>query len=247
MITNINENIINNRYSSKYLNNKRDGSTCIIVIIFEETGIIKTYNIGDSMAGIKINDTLHFTKMHDVNNKEEVKRLQDEGVKMDTSQYLKIISTENRDATMAEGAYFNFKYRYPDDTPIPPNEYNSGIDKIAMTRSLGHNHAHHFVTLQEFECQTYRYTPGNDSVTIITATDGLWDILSPDGSRNIFTKIETSTNINLVEELLNFAERLWKCKWNYHIPKGYAGHGGKAKVTDLGNYDDIGIAIYRSR
>lgn len=247
MINNINSHLIYNEYTSEYANNKRDGSTCIIVIIFENIGLIKTYNIGDSMTGIKINDTIHFTKMHDKNNQSEVKRVQDEGIKLDNDTCMKIISTKNRDATMMECTYFNFKYIYSDDTVIPSNKFNSKVDRIAMTRSLGHNHAHHFATLQEFECETFTYIPNTDKVTIITATDGLWDILSPDGSRNIFTKVENSDSANLVEELLDFAESLWKSKWNYHIPKGYAGYGGKPIITDLGNFDDIGIAIYHSK
>ena len=247
MIHHINKYIITNKNTLEYANNKMDGSTCIIVIIFEKIGVIKTYNIGDSMCGIKINDTIHFTKMHDVHHQEEVQRLKQQNILFDHAPSLKIISTDNRDATMVDGTYFNFKYIYPDDTPIPPEQFNSKVDRIAMTRSLGHNHGYHFTTLQEFECETYRYTPGSDSVTIITGTDGLWDILSPDGSKNIFKKIEKSNSSNLVNELLEFAEKMWKCKWNYHIPKGYAGYGDKPLITNLGGCDDIGIAIYISR
>ncbi len=255
MLENINKHLMYKKFDKHHhvingewcINNAHDGSTCIIVIIFEQLGIIKTFNIGDSMTGIKINDSIVFTKMHNVDNEAEVQRLRENDVKTEDAWRMKIISSKNRDASMCKGIYFNFKYVYPADSPIRSWNQNSKEDKLAMTRALGHNHGHHFATLQEFDCNTYTYTPGIDTVTIISATDGLWDILCPETSKQIFTDVETSTTPNLVEKLLDMAENLWTSTWNYHTPPGFSGYGDPPTQTKLGGVDDIGIAVYHCK
>lgn len=247
MLANINKFILHNKDTTKRANHVHDGSTCAIVMIFEQLGIIKTYNIGDSMTGIKINDSIVFTQMHDADNVSEIQRVSENGVEFEDTWRLKILSSKNLDATMQKGKYFKFKYIYPDDSPIPYYEYNTTEDKLAMTRSLGHNHAHHFATLQEFDCETYTYTPGTDTVTIISASDGLWDVLCPEAARQIFTDVETSSSPNPVENLLDMAENLWTSTWNYHTPAGFSGHGNPPTQTGLGGADDVGIAVYHCK
>jgi len=246
MLANINKHILRSK-DTKYVNNVRDGTTCNIVLIFEKTGIIKTFNIGDSMTGIKINDTITFTKMHNAENESEIQRIQENGIEIEETWALKVLSSKSLDATMKKGKYFKFKYEYPDDTPVMHYEFNTVIDKLAMTRSIGHNHAHHFVTLQDFECETYSYTPGTDTVTIISASDGLWDVLCPEATRQIFTDVETSTSPNPVNNLLDMAENLWTATWNYHTPSGFTGYGDPPTQCGLGGADDVGIAVYHCK
>ena len=113
-----------------------------------------------------------------------------------------------------------------------------------MTRALGHNHGDVFATMQEFDTLELQYNSG-DTLVVLAATDGLWDIL-PANTDFIFANIITTIrkNNNPVTMLLEFAESRWKASWDYHLPLQWRKTGDMPEKQSFTMYDDIGIAIY---
>lgn len=219
----INEYIILGPYSFTLLaDNFRDGSTCSIVKMFESH--IECYTIGDSQVGIKINNNYFYTKNHDLDHEEDVNRLKEDKNVVITETWKGKVLNDN-DITMVKGKYF--------DHPTP---FDDKKDCIAMTRSLGHNYGKHFSTLQEFELFRIDYT-SDDNVTIIAATDGLWDVVHDKNA--ILSKFEeesiTHNAHTAITRLMNRTENKWTQKWNYYW------EGKLAEQTKFPNPDDIGI------
>lgn len=223
--------------NGKVRDNIYDGSTCSIVKIYMHTGIIKCYTIGDSKVCIKINDKLYYTKNHDSNNKEEIDRMKEEGVKMKDSWKLYILD-DKCSATMVKGK--RFCHQYKDNSNV--------IENLAFTRSLGHNRGKLFSTLQHFETLILTFDPKKDNVTILGATDGMWDVMHRNYLDDIFKysenyfRVDNSTEISPVEYSLNKAEKLWLCNYNYYLPSEY--NKKEPEITKIGDVDDIGIVIF---
>jgi len=203
-------------------NNYRDGSTCSIVKMFES--YIECYTIGDSQVGIKINNDYFYTKNHDLDNEEDVNRLKEDKNVIITDTWKGKVLNDN-DITMTKGKYFDY-----------PNISTTAKDRIAMTRALGHNYGRHFSTLQEFDLFRIDYT-SDDSVTIIAATDGLWDVVHDKNA--ILSKFEEETITHnahtAITRLMNRTENKWTQKWNYYW------EGKLVEQTQFPNPDDIGI------
>ena len=224
LILNINEylSIDNSTSTSKPADNFRDGTTCSIVKMYDT--YIECYTIGDSQVGIKINDNYFYTTNHDADNKDEVTRLvRDESVVITETWKGKVLN--DNDITMVKGKYFDF--------PVANNDKK---DRIAMTRSLGHNYNDKFSTLQEFEIFRIDYTK-NDDVIIIAATDGLWDVVH-DKNLILDTFHEEAKTVKAhiaLTRLINRTENKWTQKWNYYW------EGELKEQTRFQNPDDIGI------
>ena len=224
LILNINEylSIDNSTSTSKPADNFRDGTTCSIVKMYDT--YIECYTIGDSQVGIKINDNYFYTTNHDADNKDEVTRLaRDDSVIMLDTWKSEILN--DNDITMVKGKYFDF--------PVANNDKK---DRIAMTRSLGHNYNDKFSTLQEFEIFRIDYTK-NDDVIIIAATDGLWDVVH-DKNLILDTFHEEAKTVKAhiaLTRLINRTENKWTQKWNYYW------EGELKEQTRFQNPDDIGI------
>ena len=201
----------------------RDGSTCSIVKMYDT--YIECYTIGDSQIGIKINNEYFYTVNHDADNTDEVKRLSNEDDISITDTWKSCV-LNNTDITMVLGKYFDF-----------PSIHHDTTDRIAMTRSLGHNYGDKFSTLQLFEIFRIDYKK-NDDVVIISATDGLWDVVH---DKNLIldtfcNEAKAVSGNTALSRLINRAENKWMQKWNYCW---------KSKIveqTKIGNPDDIGIA-----
>tara|TARA_B100000927_G_scaffold274354_1_gene253501 strand:- start:2599 stop:3552 length:954 start_codon:yes stop_codon:yes gene_type:complete len=209
--------------NGKIADNFRDGSTCSIVKQYDT--YIECYTIGDSQVGIKINDKYFYTVNHDADNTDEVKRLSKEyDISITDTWKGRILN--NTDMTMIPGKYFDF-----------PNTYRSSTDRIAMTRSLGHNYGNKFSTLQQFEIFRIDYTQ-EDDVVIIAATDGLWDVVHDKNNilETFYNEAKAVSGNTALTRLINRTENKWMQKWNYCW---------KSKIveqTKIPNPDDIGIA-----
>ena len=203
-------------------NNFRDGSTCSIVKMFES--YIECYTIGDSQVGIKINNDYFYTKNHDLDHEEDVNRLKEDKNVVITETWKGQVLNDN-DITMTKGKYFDY-----------PNISTSVKDRIAMTRALGHNYGKHFSTMQEFHLFRIDYN-SDDNVTIIAATDGLWDVVHDKNA--ILSKFEEETITHnahtAITRLMNRTENKWLQKWNYYW------EGKLVEQTQFPNPDDIGI------
>ena len=229
MITHINkENLTFNKNTGKKYNHFRDGSTCSIVKIYPE--YIECHTIGDSQVGIMINNKdCYFTTNHDSTNMSEIDRLKPEGVI--TSDTWKHHIINDTDLTMITGKYFHFNHPTKDI-----------VDKLAMSRALGHNIGTIFPISQALETFRIDYTK-NDSIIIIAATDGLWDIVYD--KELILKKFYHDTNDELyktnkstdmpVNNLITHAENMWTQKWNVL-------YEGDVSISQFPNPDDIGIA-----
>ena len=231
----INKNIT--EYSNgKDRDNICDGTTCSIVKIYMHTGVIKCYTIGDSKVCVKINNNIYYTQNHDANNEEEMERIiNEECITMEDTWKLCILD-DNCSATMKRGKRFCHEYKD-----------NSGIlENLSFTRSLGHNRGKLFSTLQQFETLVLNFDPKKDNVTILGATDGLWDVMHENYINNILKYSEDyfkiNNDINPVEYALNKTEELWLCDYKYYLPEEY--NKKEPEITKIGNPDDIGIAIF---
>ena len=228
LIISINEYLsLDNSSSSSTISwNFRDGSTCSIVKMYDT--YIECYTIGDSQVGIKINGDYFYTINHDAENEEEVNRIkQDKSVIISDTWRGKILN--NNDLTMIKGKYFDFpNIRYPEAT--------AGKDRIAMTRSLGHNYGSKFSTLQQFEIFRIDYTK-RDEVVVIAASDGLWDVVHDKNDiLDTFYKESKAVSVTAAfSRLINRTENKWTQKWNY------IWEGKIAEQTRFPNPDDIGI------
>lgn len=223
LLTAINDYLILGPYDFTLLtDNFRDGSTCSIVKMFES--YIECYTIGDSQVGIKINDNYFYSTNHDADNKDEMERLTNDSNVVITETWKSHVLNDD-DITMVKGKYF--------DHPTP---YDDKKDRIAMTRALGHNYGKHFSTLQEFELFRIDYTK-DDNVTIIAATDGLWDVVHDKNA--ILDKFEQESIEHnphtAISRLINRTENKWTQKWNYYW------ENEMAEQTKFPNPDDIGI------
>ena len=135
------------------------------------------------------------------------------------------------DLTMITGKYFHFNHPTKDI-----------VDKLAMSRALGHNIGTIFPISQALETFRVDYTK-NDSIIIIAATDGLWDIVYD--KELILKKFYHDTNDELyktnkstdmpVNNLITHAENMWTQKWNVL-------YEGDVSISQFPNPDDIGIA-----
>ena len=226
VILSINKLLVNDK-NGDIADNYRDGSTCSIVKMYDT--YIECYTIGDSQVAIKINDEYFFTVNHDADNSDEVERLSNQD-NVTISDTWKSKTLNNNDVTMVLGKYFDF-----------PSINHSTKDRIAMTRSLGHNYGTEFSTLQQFETFRIDYTK-NDDVIIIAATDGLWDIVHDKNEiLNTFqSEMKAVSGNTALTRLINRAENKWMQKWNY------CWQSKIVEQTKIGNPDDIGIAYLGS-
>jgi len=242
LLTHINEHLIRDKNGNPQ-NNFGDGSTCSIIKVYRAENKLVAYWIGDSQIGIKLNSNYYHPSPHNVTNVSEMQRIRDINVQT-TETWKPVVLDNDLNISMELGTYILHNYKYNTDmmrdckTKIVRNE------SLSMTRALGHNHGDVFATKQEFDTLELQYG-ADDTLIVLAATDGLWDILSSN-TDFIFTDIITTIrqNNNPVTMLLEFAESRWKASWNYHLPLPWRKHGDMPKKQRMPEYDDIGIAIY---
>jgi serine/threonine protein phosphatase PrpC len=246
LLNHINEHLIYNKVGGLQ-NNFHDGSTCSIVKIYKPsvsgTRRVVIHWIGDSTIGIKINSKFHFTQNHDLSHQNDMEYIKTNNIKMTHAWSPKILDME-RNITMVNGKYFHYNYIYDENNTILSKNRITKPDMIAMTRVLGHNHGDTFATPQQFDTMELSFNE-SDTVTILNATDGLWDVL-PKNCEDILIQVENAyvTKHNPVEFLLNKAEELWNTNWNYYVPPPWDNSDSNPIKQCLGYPDDVGVTVY---
>ena len=223
-----------------------DGTTCSIVKIYKDKIII--HWIGDSDVGVKINQDIYFMDIHNNFNNYELERLADENISSLPSWTPRVLDGEYN-ITMVPGRYFDHPYRYPLDTSdkyyVEESMRYKKRDRLSMTRALGHNDGLTFATLQKFDTKKFDIT-STDKISIIAATDGLWDVLNETNKNALFEQAlnHYEYNKNPVHQLLQKAEFLWNIDWNYYSPKELNKPPDDPVKQKMFSCDDIAIAIY---
>jgi serine/threonine protein phosphatase PrpC len=224
-------------------NNFKDGSTCCIIKNYRIEHKFITHWIGDSQIGINLNSKYYYSTPHDATNSAEMQRIRAANITT-TKTWTPVVLNNNLNISMRRGTYILHDYKYDTDMMRDCNTKIEKPDSLSMTRALGHNHGDVFATKQEFDTMELHYKP-EDTLVVIAATDGLWDIL-PSNTNFIFANIITAIrkNDNPVTMLLEFAESRWKAIWNYYLPSPWGKPNDPPKNHKMTIYDDIGIAIY---
>jgi serine/threonine protein phosphatase PrpC len=190
----------------------KSGSTMSIIIISDTT--IKCFWKGDSTIKIYKNNNLHVTcDNHDSVNQREMARIEKLNIPTKMDWCMEILGKTR--ITMKPSPYFMLSAR-------------EGVtDQTNMTNCLGHNGV-----LGDFiEEKTIELTP-DDDFAVIVASDGLWDIVSPD---------DTDIPYMDCHELTEFAKERWMQEWCYE----YEDH--PTQMTKLGKGDDIAVGIWKGK
>jgi len=155
---------------------------------------IETFSIGDSELYVMINnEIIYHNPVHNWQNEAEKTRLQsrtDVTVLPKYESIPHIISPERTGfAKIASIEYYGMGGNY--------------ITKLAPTQSIGHNSMTQFAP----EKMTIPFEP-TDSVKIIIASDGLWDVFAPHHPHD-----RARMNDLDGEQLADLAESRWKQEW----------------------------------
>lgn len=207
------------------LNTDCDGATLSVVKI-TPLGI-KSWWIGDSQIRIFNNHKLLWKSAnHNSRNEKEMKRIRESGIKTEASWTLSVIDREC--LGMKRSRYIH-------------HVIDGGVEKLAMTRVLGHNNgAHPFVESHFIPFNKC----GNDAWKVVVASDGLWDMVGEcDGG---FVASERATAATLTE----LALKRWLKEWIYVDPTNKLPISVikrdptifREKIQGCG--DDIGVAVW---
>lgn len=190
----------------------KSGSTMSIIIISDTT--IKCFWKGDSTIKIYKNNNLYITcDNHDSMNNSEMSRIEKLNIPTKMDWRTEILGKTR--ITMKPSPYFILTTR------------DGVTDRTNMTNCLGHNG----VLGDLIEEKTIELTP-DDTFTAIVASDGLWDIVSPE-----------DTDIPQMDchELTELAKQRWLQEWCYEYP------GHPDQKTSLGKGDDIAIGMWKGQ
>lgn len=202
-----------------------DGTTLSVVKITPEG--IKCWWIGDSQIMI-FRDKKEFWKSnnHNSENNMEFKRISESNIKTEQSWTLSVLDEEC--LTMKRSHYFHHKI-------------NGEIEKLAMTRALGHNNGvYPFVESKFITFDTHNKCLWK----IIVASDGLWDVIS-NGDTSLLASPKTTA-----KTLTDLALNRWMQNWIY---VDQANTRSLSEIKDdktqmkekiQGGGDDIGIGIW---
>jgi serine/threonine protein phosphatase PrpC len=198
------------------------GSTFLVVKLYENR--IEIFSVGDSEVYIMINNEIvYHNPTHKWSNESEMERLSNRDDVDIIAKYQSvphIISPERTGfAKSACVEYYN---------------KNSGrlITTLAPTQALGHNSITHFAPEQK----TIPVEP-TDTIKIVLASDGLWDVFVPDHPDDKTRLLEMDG-----EQLADLAESRWKQEWevavDYSTPDVL--YNEKSRYPS-NSYDDIAV------
>ena len=204
---------------AKYINDRANirifessGATMCLVKIYKDR--VVCINCGDSQVIVyKNNEPVFISKQHNAFNRDERKRLTTSfpGVKIEKTKNIKIIS-ENK-IIGVEGEYI---------------EFPSGI-RLMMSQALGHNGNTGYAP----DYETISYNEG-DSLKIIIATDGFWDMVIKDEEEEITNLLKMQC-----KDLLDFAVKRWLQEWEMYTDID-AEHYSKCCYNE-NQCDDVGV------
>ena len=192
-----------------------DGSTITIVKIFPTE--IKIYWMGDSQAHIKINDQHYKTQNDNILSVQD--QIDDGTIIISKPQWSQHILNDT-DVTVTEAHYFKLK----------------NGEHLAMIRALGHECS----TVQKMNELTLAIKPA-DEVTILVATDGLWDVVYEPYLLSKFPDFKADGFVRL-------ATLRWRQSWNYIVPSIFKDLNGDTYPTTsirLSDADDVGVVVYK--
>jgi serine/threonine protein phosphatase PrpC len=185
---------------------------------------IETFSIGDSELYVMINsDIVYHNPKHNWDNENERLRVEsrtDIKFKLKYQSIPHIISPERTGFTrVASLDYFDMN--------------GKSMANLAPTQSIGHNSITQFAP----EKMTIPFEPTTDSVKIILASDGLWDVFAQDHP-------EDRARMNDLdgEQLADLAQSRWKQEWEVamNIEKPDELYHEKSQYPASG-YDDVSV------
>jgi serine/threonine protein phosphatase PrpC len=197
------------------------GSTFLLSKLYENR--VEVFSIGDSEAYVMINNEIvYHNPLHDWNNESEKARLMartDISVTPIMQSFPHIISPER----MAFEKSVTVEYT---------SVNGKNITKLVPTQSLGHNSITQFAP----EKMTIHFDP-TDTVKIILASDGLWDVFLPHHPNDAMRLMEMNG-----EELADLAESRWKQEWEValDISKPDELYNQKSRFPE-NSYDDVAV------
>ena len=206
---------INKEIELKVNDTYRDGSTITIAKIYPTQ--IKVYSMGDSQAQIKINEVYYKTNNDNIASvANEIKEGTIEVANPHWSQHI----LNDTDITVTEGRYFIL----------------TNGEKLAMIRALGHE----LSTLQKMNELTLPIEL-DDEVSILVATDGLWDVVYEPELLSKFPEYDAA-------DFTKLASDRWDQEWNYIVPSIFTDASGNAfpiEKMKVDSADDVGVVVYK--
>ena len=202
-----------------------DGTTLSVVKITPEG--IKCWWIGDSQIRI-FRDKKQYWKSnnHNSQNNEEMERIRKTNIKTEGSWTLSVLDEEC--LSMKRSHYFH-------------HNIDGGIEKLAMSRALGHNNGVYpfvdsqFITFEKDKKYLWK---------IIVASDGLWDVVGEEDTLLLASQKTTA------KSLTDLALNRWIQEWIYVEPfntlplSTIKKDNMRMKEKIQGCGDDIGIAVW---
>jgi serine/threonine protein phosphatase PrpC len=201
------------------------GSTFLLCKLYENR--IEIFSVGDSEAYVYINDTLvYHNPVHKWDNPSEQDRLlarTDVYIRPVLNNITRIISPT--------------KTGFAKSTCIEYVDAITGdlLTKLVPTQALGHDSITQFLP--------ERFTipiQDSDKIKIVLASDGLWDIFSPDHPEDHTRLLDMDAY-----ELANIAESRWKQEWDVAIDISEPDilYDTKSKYSE-NNYDDVSVITF---
>lgn len=194
----------------------RDGSTISIVKI-SNIGI-RMWWIGDSQIRVYKNDEeLWRSNNHNGENLKELQKTREKNLETELAWELSVLDNEH--ITLKPS---NYIYHIVDGQK----------EKLALTRSLGHNGD----VCQETETHFIPFD-NKSKWKIIAASDGFWDMMC------LYDNSFLKDNDYGAEELCKIASQRWSKKWFYVDPRD-RDNTKIVKQQIQGSHDDIGVAVW---
>ena len=109
-------------------------------------------------------------------------------------------------------------------------------EKLAMIRALGHE----LSTVQKMNELTLPIEL-DDEVSILVATDGLWDVVYEPELLSKFPEYDA-------EDFMKLASDRWDQEWNYIVPSIFTDASGNAfpiEKMKVDSADDVGVVVYK--
>lgn len=217
-IENLPQNVFYSVAQSRLLNQlARSGSTFLMTKFYKNR--IETFSIGDSEIYVIKNDEIAYhNPIHDWSNTAEQIRL-----------------FQRRDISIFPRLDYGSFAINPTTIAIKPFymiRYNS-IHSFVPTQALGHEGITEFAP----ERQTIYYDDETDKIKIVLASDGLWDVFTPDHPDDLHN-MKTLNG----EELADLAEQRWKQEWFLaKSPQTPEELYGTKSSYDAKSYDDVSV------
>ena len=237
--------VINTHIMTRPESSLSEGSTISIVKIYNNK--IDIYWMGDSNVVVKVNNNLYKTKPHDSTHHADMARYRNnDNFRFIRDHRLKVFHyPDTQEAiTLEENFMINYK-----------SMNTNKSTRINMTRALGHKDNDVLPFIQKMDSMTLYIEP-TDNVTIIAASDGVWDMFSYDNTslHVLLEDIKNSimNNTFKIDEFLNTVKNKWEKLWKYYYPNPLTltetqQRKKQYKISDeniQGDRDDISCCIY---